>query len=101
MRWPRASVVLMTPTAFVLLSGCTLFGGEPVTVPVTDLRGIESIKWECDGANAAKGTARKGVLAVNSILASHQAKKDVVYGDHCPAPKPAPKPAAKQEPKVS
>jgi hypothetical protein len=70
-----------------------------VTVPVADLRGIEPIEWACDGVDAAKGKARVGILKLNSILASHAAKREVVYGDRCPAAKPAP--AAKVEPKIS
>ena len=70
------------------LSGCSLFGGgQVVTVPVTDLRGIDPIQWGCAGDDAAYGKARKGIIKLNSILATSRAGRKVVYADDCPKPK--------------
>ena len=71
-------------------------GGQPVAVPVTDVRPFKPITWGC---GTASGDARKGIIEHNSVLASLKTGKEVVYTDDCPAPKPAaPK---KPEPKVS
>lgn len=60
-----------------------MFQPQQKIVPVSDTRSDEYIGWACDGDDVAKGKARAGILAHNSVLASRRAGKKIVYKDDC------------------
>ena len=60
---------------------------EPAIVPVSNTQPYRYIKWDCEGPNVAKGEARAGIIAHNSVHAGLKAGKKVIFSDDCPPEK--------------